>query len=478
MRQKHLTTRLIIIFIIVTPNCLAYGKISQQPNILFLFADDQRFDTLAAWGNPEMKTPNMDRLAHQGVSFTHAHIMGSTSGAVCMPSRAMLMTGRMLFHLQDSGWQIPPEHITLPEVFKKAGYATFGTGKWHNGPSAYARSFTHGGKIFFGGMSDHLRVPVFDFDPTGKYEKKHRYIAQKFSSILFSDEAIEFLSNYKDDRPFFMYVSYTAPHDPRMAPQPYRDLYPPDKIELPENFLPQHPFDNGELEIRDEKLAPIPRTPEIVREHIAGYYAMITHLDHQIGRVLQALDQTGRAENTIIVFSADNGLAVGQHGLLGKQNLYQHSLRVPLIITGPGIAKGQTCKALCYLHDLYPTLCQLAGISIPPSVESKSLVPCLKDQNATIRNDLFFAYKTMQRSIRDHRWKLIKYHVKGKQTTQLFDLKNDPWEIHNLADDPKQQVRLQQLTTLLNEKMKAAHDPCDLNKPNWKIGVTPNRTAP
>ena len=434
----------------VLPSCAGTGEIvgakRKRPNILFLFTDDQRFDTIRALGNKDIVTPNMDRFVRNGTTFTNAYIMGSMSGAVCKPSRAMLLSGKNLFDLVDKGGTIPPEHPMLPEIFRDDGYITFGTGKWHNGREAYARSFTAGANIFFGGMSDHYRVPIRDFDPTGKYPKETKYYKEgKHSSELFSDAAIEFLQDYKEDKPFFVYVSYTAPHDPRTAPKKYHDMYDPYKIALPKNFMAEHPFDNGEMRIRDEKLASRPRTPKEVSRHIADYYAMITHVDAQIGRVLEALEETGQAENTIIIFSGDNGLAVGQHGLMGKQNLYEHSVHVPLIISGPGIPKGKKRDALCYLHDIYPTVCELTGVAIPHSVKSKSLVPVLRDRKKKIRDTLFFAYKDIQRGIRDKRYKLILYFVKGKQTTQLFDLQVDPWELKKLADEGKYAEHVEKL---------------------------------
>jgi len=186
----------------------------KKPNILFLFTDDQRFNTINALGNQEVQTPNMDKLVANGIAFTCAHIMGGTSGAICMPSRAMLLTGKTLFHLERKGALIPDEHIMFPELLREEGYKTFGTGKWHNSRQAYARCFTHGGKIMFGGMSNHLKVPVYDFDPSGEYPKEKQYTGEKFSSEMFVDEAIKFLENDTGDDPFFMYVSFTAPHDP------------------------------------------------------------------------------------------------------------------------------------------------------------------------------------------------------------------------------------------------------------------------
>jgi len=442
----------------------------ERPNILFLFSDDQRYNTIHALNCPEIHTPHMDRLVRSGVAFTRAHIMGGTSGAVCMPSRAMLLTGRTLFHLKNRGATIPEKHIMMPELFKNAGYRTIGIGKWHNGKKAYERCFTHGGAIMFGGMSDHLKVPVYDFDKTGEYPKEKQYMGDKFSSVLFTDEAVRFLEEDDDGKPFLMYVSYTAPHDPRMAPSEFMQMYPPEKITLPENYMPEHPFDNGEMKIRDESLAPWPRTPEIVKEHLGAYYAMITHLDAQVGRLLDALEKSGKADNTIIVFSGDNGLAVGSHGLLGKQNLYEHSVRVPLIISGPGIPKGVKTDSPTYLLDIFPTLCELSDQPVPPTNEGKSLIPVLKNSGTKVRDSVFLAYTKIHRGVRTaDNWKLIKYNVKGIQTTQLFDLDKDPHELNNLAKNKDYSARLEELTLLLKKHMRTLDDFCDLDKPNWGL---------
>ena len=426
---------------------------SDRPNVIFFFTDDQRFDTIHSLGNEQIVTPNIDSIVRNGTAFTNAYIMGGTSGAVCMPSRAMLMTGRTLFHLERQGQGIPEDHETLGETLQKAGYNTFGTGKWHNGTNSYARGFNAGAEIFFGGMDDHWNVPACNFDPAGKYQQRcHQttnFVTQrvvqkicdhihagKHSSELFCDAGIDYLRNYRGDNPFFMYISFMAPHDPRTMPREYLDMYDPDRIDLPKNFMPEHPFDNGELRIRDEMLAGFPRTPEEIRRHIAAYYAMITHADAQIGRVLETLKDTGKDESTIIVFAGDNGLALGQHGLMGKQSVYEHSVHIPLIMSGPGIPEGERRDAFCYLLDIYPTLCDLTGLPAPDSVEGKSLVPAMQDASNKIRENLLFAYTKLHRGVRDEQYKLIEYVVEGKRTTQLFDLQADPFELNNLAGDP------------------------------------------
>ena len=447
-----------------------------RPNILFLLTDDQRFSTLNAINNSEVQTPTMDRLVRNGTAFTSAGIMGGSIGGVCVPSRAMLMTGQTLFHVDRSivrPERVRPEerppYIMFPELLRQQGYETFATGKWHNGEKTFARCFSAGENIFFGGMANHLAVPVTDFDPTGEYPKSKRYKGEKFSSELFSDSAVKFLGKAPKDKPWLAYVAYTAPHDPRMAPKEYAALYAPAKIKLPPNFLPEHPFDNGDLRTRDEQLAPWPRTPEVIREHIAAYYAMITHVDAQMGRVLKALEETGQAENTIVVFAGDNGLALGQHGLLGKQNTYEHSVRVPLVIGGAGLPKGRRSGAMCYLYDVFPTLCDLTGTKTPKTVEGSSLAPLLRGQAEKVRDSMFFAYRDFQRAVKTDRWKLILYNVDGRKRTQLFDLRNDPAETRNVAAEPGQETRIRELTALMKSWMKKTDDAVDLDKPDWGL---------
>jgi arylsulfatase A-like enzyme len=464
----------------------------RRPNLLLIITDDQRFDAIGALGNPQIRTPNLDRLVAAGTAFTNAYILGSHHGAVCMPSRAMLLTGRHYFNLPDSVtamWQAPAgsrgdcPFITFPEHFRRAGYTTFGVGKWHNGRGLYARGFAGGANIFFGGMADHLAVPVHDFDPTGAYPPKQAHRGEKFSSELFTDPVVDFLQSRTADEPFLVYLAYTAPHDPRMAPVEFAQMYRPDDLPLPANFMPEHPFPMGDLRIRDEKLAPFPRTEAVVREHIAAYYAMISHLDAQIGRILDALAATGQDRNTVIVFAGDNGLAVGQHGLLGKQNIYEHSVRIPLILAGPGVPAGRRCDGLVYLRDVFPTICELSGLPTPDSVQTRSLVPLLEGGADGGRSSVFLAYSSapgagaerppgILRGVRSGRWKLILCNYGGSVTTLLFDLNEDPWEMNNLADDPAHADRLRTLTALLRQWIIESGDRVDLDRPDWGFGAS------
>lgn len=449
--------------------------LEKRPNILLLLTDDQRFDTIAALGNPAVHTPNFDRLVERGMAFENAYIMGGSSGAVCMPSRAMLHTSRTLYHLLRGGDEIDAGHALLGEHLQTAGFDAFGAGKWHNGPDAYARSFSAGGPVFFGGMSDHWNVPVCDFNPSGDYpvprrtlqrwgakivdleQRYERFTSGVHSTDLFVDSACDWLRTRDAEHPFFAYVSFMAPHDPREMPAEHLNRYDPASVDLPPNFAPHHPFDTGFLDTRDELLADFPRGEDEIRRHIAEYHAMVSHIDDRVGDLLDTIESRGQLENTVIVLAGDNGLAVGQHGLLGKQCCYDHSLHVPLLISGPGVPVGRS-RELCYLIDIFPTLCELCGIDTPATVEGRSLMPVMKGENAGARDELVFAITQMQRAIRDQRWKLIETAVPATRRTQLFDLDNDPLETCDLSDSPRHAATLKRLRESLRQRWQQLHD--------------------
>jgi GH43 family beta-xylosidase len=243
------------------------------------------------------------------------------------------------------------------------------------------------------------------------------------------------------------------------------DLYERDRIPLPKNFLPQHPFDNGEMTIRDELLSPWPRTAADIRKQLHEYYAVISGLDHHIGRLFNTLDRLGLTANTIVIFSADQGIAIGSHGLLGKQSLYDAAMKVPLIFAGPGVRSGRS-DAMVYLLDIYPTVCDLVSVPLPTGIDGVSFKTAMKGQPHGPRRELFFAYRHLQRAIRDSRWKLIRYPQVN--VTQLFDLQDDPDEIHNLAGDAAQSRRIDQMLTRLKELQQQFGDDLPLTVQNPK----------
>lgn len=423
-------------------------------NVMMVVADDQRNDTIAALGNGHIRTPHMDRLARDGFAFTRARCMGAQQGAVCVPSRAALHTGRTLFRVPDNIGSYP----MIGDVLQQAGHTSFGCGKWHNGPKSFARGFNAGGNIFFGGMHNQYSTPVHNFDPSGAYAAKDARAGGKFSSELFADAAVEFLRKQKSaDKPFFCYLAFTSPHDPRTPPEPYKSMYEPAKMPLPANFLPEHPFDNGELKNRDERLAPFPRTPDDTRRQLCDYYGMISSQDAQLGRILAALDESGRAEDTIVIYTGDHGLSIGSHGLFGKQSVYEEAAQIPLLITGPGVPAGGRSDALVYGLDLFPTVCDLLGVERPTSIEGKSLAGILAGREQRVRDSSFHAYihrnkgrgADTQHAVNDGRWKYIRYDVKGNVRTQLFDLHDDPQEVHDLSTDRAAMNELPRLEKLL-----------------------------
>jgi arylsulfatase A-like enzyme len=214
---------------------------------------------------------------------------------------------------------------------------------------------------------------------------------------------------------------------------------------------------------RDESLAAWPRTKEVVSDQLAEYYGLITHMDDQIGRILAALKRSGRADNTIVVFTADHGLAVGSHGLMGKQSVYEHAMGCPLVIAGPGIPKGET-DALTYLYDLMPTLLDAVGVETPAEVEGLSLRPIWQGEADTVRDSLYLTYENKMRSVTDGRWKYIRYPPIDHE--QLFDLATDPDELINLVDAPAHQEQLAAMRALLKKHHAELDDPHPLEVEN------------
>ncbi len=464
----------------------------EKPNFLFLFSDDQTFESIHAWNNPEVLTPTLDKLFESGVTFTHTFNQGSWAGAVCVASRAMLNTGQTVFRTTrntkylewwstmygDNSWQLQKEPgveypetevETWAETFSEAGYLTFLTGKWHNSEYALLKSFEEAQAVGEGmyetfddngsnkmaynrpnesdwtpwdsAYKGHWAPNVKDIIYSSSGEKKigAHYTVEQHTSDLYADRAVNFLQTTakNSSRPFFMYVAFNAPHDPRQSPEEYVNIYKRNDLKLPETFLPEHPFNQGDNRIRDEVLCVFPRTPEAVKLHRQEYYAIISHFDAAAGRIIDALKQTGKLDQTYIIFTSDHGLAIGQHGLMGKQNQYDHSIRMPLIISGPDLEKGKQIDKMVYMQSIFATSCDLAGIEIPESVEFSSLNGLLNGQESSGEKYIFGTYRHLQRMIRSEDFKLIVYP--DVKRIQLFDLKKDPLEMNDLSVNPDYQ---------------------------------------
>jgi arylsulfatase A-like enzyme len=476
MMKTRIYLSMLLIFVAATSHAQWSDKeqkaADQPPNIVLLFTDDQTYESIGAMGFDEIQTPNIDRLVNSGTTFTHAYNMGGWNGAICVASRSMMISGEFIWRAKqkDRLWRNDDATAidqTWGRMMKSQGYNTYMSGKWHvqapseevfdvvrhERPGMPADSWGKGGggskvaeAIKNGGNID-AAMPVGYNRPIGENDKSWSPVDPKFGgfweggkhwSEVLKDDALGFIKDASSKKePFFMYLAFNAPHDPRQAPQEYIDQYPLEKISLPINFLPEYPWKDSigvGQSLRDEALAPFPRTEYAVKKHRQEYYAIISHLDKQIGEILDALEKSGKMDNTFIFFTSDHGLSVGQHGLIGKQSLYDHSIRVPLIMVGPDIPKGQKLDQDVYLQDVMATSIELAGMEKPSYVEFNSFLDIVHGKTKKSHyNAIYGAYIDHQRMIRKDGYKLLVYPRIDK--VLLFDLERDPKEMNNLADD-------------------------------------------
>lgn len=436
---------LIILSVLSFISCNEEPKSFEPPNILFIFADDQTYQGINSLGNPELITPNLDGLVESGVTFTHAYNMGAWGGAVCVASRAMLNSGKMLFRAKvanDTKYDgFLENRMFWSQLLEDQGYDTYMSGKWHVSVDA-KKIFNTVGNVRAGMPKT---VPESYNRPASVSDKTWLPWHTKYGgyweggthwSEVVANEAIGFIdSSLKSENPFFMYLAFNAPHDPRQSPKEFVDLYPINKVSLPESFLEEYPY-KVEMGcppgLRDEMLAPFPRTPYSVKVHLQEYYAIISHMDYHIGRIIEHLKETGQDNNTYIVFSADHGLGCGKHGLLGKQNMYDHSMRVPLIIAGPDIPENKRIDIQVYLQDLMATTLDIAGVQKPEYVDFNSLMPAIRSEKKdSYYDNIFGSYMNKQRMIRNEKYKLIFYPEAA--VYRLYDMENDPEELNDIA---------------------------------------------
>lgn len=454
---------------------------ADKPNVLFIFADDQCYKTISSLNNDEIKTPNLDRLVARGTTFTHAYNMGGWNGAICVASRTMMVTGKFIWKA-ESGAKTMAKDLDgqfWPQLMEKAGYDTYFTGKWH----VQAKN----DKLFK--YSRHVRGGMPQQTPEGYHRPVEGqpdkwdpsdpkfggfWQGGKHWSEVVGDDATDYLDIAKgSDNPFFMYIAFNAPHDPRQSPKKYVDMYPTEKIKLPPSFLPEYPWKDAigcSPKLRDEALAPFPRSKYAIQVNRREYYAIITHMDAQIGRILDQLESTGQADNTYIFFGADHGLSVGHHGLIGKQSLFDHSMRVPFMAVGPGIPAGKKLDTPIYVQDVMATSLQIAGAGRPDHVQFRSLLPLIEDGAAGHYGAISGSYIDLQRCVIDGHHKLILYPKIKKAL--LFDLSADPEEMDDLAARPESKPKMQALFATLLELQRENGDRLELD------GIYPELARP
>ncbi|WP_298369493.1 sulfatase-like hydrolase/transferase [uncultured Lutibacter sp.] len=474
---------------------------NEKPNIVFIFTDDQTYSSINALGNKEIITPNMDAMVKAGTTFTHAYNMGSWSGAVCAASRAMINSGRFVWRANKfrKNWY-KKDSVSLSKTWSKLmeanGYDTYMTGKWHvDAPASMVFQNTINIR---GGMPkdawDHATM-VKKFDSLSKIKgansadimpngynrplsendkswsptdtsKGGFWKGGKHWSEVLKDDAIGFINQAKEkDNPFFMYLAFNAPHDPRQAPQEFVDMYPLENISVPKSFLPEYPYRhniaNGD-DLRDEALAPFPRTEYAVKVHTQEYYASITHVDAQIGAIIETLKKSGKMNNTYIIYTADHGLAMGRHGLLGKQSLFDHSIRPPMVIIGPDIPADKRSNVDVYLQDVMATALDISGAEKPAYVEFNSFLDIAKGKRKESHyKSIYGAYLSVSRMIRKDGFKLLVYPELNK--ILLFDLINDPEEMNDLAGDSANKEKIKTMFDELLVLQKEMDDPLDIS---------------
>lgn len=483
--MKHLC---ILVLLCSAP--LLHAAESGRPNILFIIADDQSPFDLKIY-NPDsiLETPAIDRLAAEGMVIDGAYHMGSWSGAVCTPSRTMVMCGRTLWHLPGGNpLASDPNYVptdlpghTMPAVFNDEGYDTMRTCKRGNSYGAANRLFSV------------IR------------EATKRGGTDETGSAWHGEQVLDYLTEREtagDTDPFLIYFGFSHPHDTRDGTPVLLEKYgavnhadpsslPPaneNQPSLPDNYLPKHPFNNSHLDVRDEVAVGgvwTNRDERTIRNELGREFACSANIDIQIQRVLQKLEAMGELDNTYIFYCADHGMAIGRHGLQGKQNLYEHTWRIPMVVKGPGIDPGTRAQGNIYLLDVLATICDLAEIDAPATSEGKSFRPVLMGQKETVRDLLYGCYSGGQkpgiRCVKQGDWKLIRYEsADGSAETQLFNLRHNPHEFlqehHapqlksligidpepdqvNLAGDPKYAGKLQEMNQRLLEEMRRLDDP-------------------
>ncbi|HUX59324.1 MAG TPA: sulfatase-like hydrolase/transferase [Bacteroidales bacterium] len=479
--MKKITFTVASLVLLLNSGC-SQNRVNGQkpPNFLFVLVDDQSpFDLKIYDPKSTLVTPNIDKLAREGMVFESARHMGAMVGAVSTPSRHMIMTGRYLWHIPSQGedFQNPncPDNLeqqTIGVVFNRAGYKTMRTCKIGNSYAAANKQFT----------------VVHDATKRGGTEES--------GSAWHAQQVLNYLNEREskhENEPFFIYFGFSHPHDTRDGTPELLAKYgavnqtdssslPPANPKQPplqDNYLSAHPFFHGHPKLRDEERVSgvwKKRDEQTIRNELGREYACVENIDIQLGKVLKKLEEMGELENTYIIYTADHGIAIGRHGLMGKQNLYEHTWRVPFIVKGPGIRAGKRVEGNIYLLDILPTVCDLSGIKIPGTVDGISFKPVLTGEKNTVRDVMYGVYcggtKPGMRCVKKGDWKLIKYDVMNGaiRETQLFNLAKNPNEYlqehhksgkmeTNLAGNPKYSDKLKEMETLLLEQMKYYDDP-------------------
>jgi len=449
---------------------LAAAAAPKRPlNVLFVVSDDLTSTALGCYGHPLVQSPNVDSLAGNGVRFDRAYCQY----ALCAPSRASFLTGlrpdttRVLTNGPDFR-EFQPNHVTMPQLFKNNGYhairegkmfhmgvpGTVGTAQWQD-----EASWTHSGSPQ--GKEHNSKGDGKDLTPGIAPGVGMRFVrtpdASEQADFDAANRAIAHLEKHRSD-PFFLGLGFVRPHVPFVAPSEYFDRYPLSKIRIAKN----PPDDLNDIP------ALVPRTlgatagnmkmnEDQQMEALRGYYAAISFMDDQLGRVLRTLDKLGLRDNTVVVFQGDHGWHLGEHTFWQKRSLMEESAKVPLIISRPG-KKGQVCRSLVELVDIYPTLADLCGLTPPATLEGRTLRPVLDNPRRAHKTAAYTqlnAGKTEGRAVRTTDFRYIRWTTPEETAEELYDHRKDPREFTNVAADKKYTEELKRHRGLIAERRGA-----------------------
>jgi len=437
----------------------------KKPNVLFLISDDLN-TALSGFGHEQCKTPNLDRLALRGVKFENMHCQYPVCGA----SRASLMSGLYPYSnmtLGNSGSLrgSMPDVVTLSQTFRNNGYYAARVSKiYHMGiPTEIIAGTAERDDPFSWDEAINIKAPEHHAPGESTIWSPKDKGSQTFEGVIASgpesihadamaaDRAIEILQRVKD-KPFFLAVGFVRPHVPLVAPEKYFDQY--DRTSMIAPLVPENDLDDVPGIIRNYKRNSTTYgvTPELHKGLLQAYYASVSFMDAQVGRVLDALREQGLDDNTIVVFSSDHGYLLGHHNKFQKQHLFEEATRVPFIVSVPWLKEqhGQGTTKITELIDMYPTLADLAGITAPESIQGTSLKPLLLDPQSSqwTKDHAFTISRSGGESLRTYDWRLTHWGF-GEKGMELYDLKNDPGEFTNLAKNPEYASILKQLKNRL-----------------------------
>ncbi|ANH83575.1 hypothetical protein A8C56_23685 [Niabella ginsenosidivorans] len=477
-----------LLLIMLTAAAIQLNAQHKKMNVLFIIADDLNCD-LGAYGHYLVKTPNIDRLAKQGLLFTNTFC----NFPLCGPSRGSILTGLYPdqtghYNLRDYIRQHVPDVVTLPQNFMNQGYISARVGKLFHydnpggiGTPGHDDSVSWNERYYPRGIDKDLENKIFSLRP-GAFGATLSWLSAEGKDEDHTDgkvalQAIELLKKYKEkNTPFFLGVGFYKPHTPFVAPSKYFDLYNRDDIRVPRvdpDYFSTLPQPAVKVLSRFKEQLNLPDS--LARCAIQGYYAVISFMDAQVGKVLQALDSLGLRDQTIVVFTSDHGYHMGEHGYYQKNTLFENSDRVPLIIDAPGMHnRGKTCTSIVELIDLYPTLSQLAGLHMPEYVAGTSFKKLLNTPSEKTRNSSLTQIPGGY-TLRTEKYRYTRWGKGGKGMIELYNRVEDPDEMKNRANDPQYEKLISQLDEELNERIREAAVPPKGLKVIKKAAINPGK---